>query len=98
MKCPQCKKNMKSLKYDIGYDIKINSFHCDSCGFNVTDENKLSSAISKLRERMNKDVKVVAIGEGLGIRFPKEFVEEFSIKKGSKLTLKPKGKNIEINL
>ena len=41
-------------------------------------------------------VKVVSVGEGVGIRFPKEFVENYKIKKGTFVTIEPENNEIKI--
>lgn len=96
MKCPQCSAEMKRWSFAIGHGIEVPSKHCVKCQFNVTDEKILAQAMAKRRELMSKDVRVVAIGDGLGIRFPKSFVAEFAIKKGAKLTLRPGKKGLEV--
>jgi len=89
---------MKRWAFDIGHGIAVPSRHCTHCQFNVTDEKALARGMSRRRELMSKDIRVVAIGDGLGIRFPKAFVAEFAIKKGAKLTVKPGKKGIEVLL
>jgi len=84
--------------YDIGKGVTVRSLHCTKCQFNITPEKHLSSAIAKLRERTKKNVRIVAIGDGLGIRFPKAFVDEYKIKKGASVRVKPGKKGIEIVL
>lgn len=98
MNCPQCKTELKPWIFDIGRGVTVRSLHCTKCQFNITDEDKLQNALVKWREKSNKDVRVVAVGEGLGIRFPKELVEEYDIRKGVKVTLKPGKKGIEVML
>ena len=88
MNCPQCKQPLQSMKYDLGHGVSVLSKHCTSCKFNVTPQDQLDAAMMKWRERTMKDVKVIAIGEGLGIRFPKELVHEYGIKKGTSLMAK----------
>ncbi|MFH1316917.1 MAG: AbrB/MazE/SpoVT family DNA-binding domain-containing protein [Candidatus Woesearchaeota archaeon] len=94
--CPQCKANLEKVKFDVGYGIEVESLHCKKCGFNITQENKLENAIKTLREQMNKEVKVVTVGTGLGIRFPNEFVKNYKLKKGEDITIKPESDGIKI--
>lgn len=98
MKCPQCSKPLKRWQFDIGHGVRVPSLHCTYCQFNVTDEAALKEQLSKVRERLSKEVKVVAIGDGLGIRFPKGLVEEYGIKKGARLRLKPGESGVEVIL
>lgn len=88
-KCPQCKKEMEKTRFDIGYGIEIDSLHCKRCGFNVTDNKVLNKAILTLKEQMAKEVKIIEIGTGLGIRFPNEIVKTFKFKKGEEILVKP---------
>lgn len=97
-KCPQCKNDMVSWKYDIGKGVTVHSLHCTKCQFNITPEKHLASAIATLHERTKKNVRIVAIGDGLGIRFPKELVDEYKIKKGANVKVKPGKNGIEIVL
>src|SRR3989344_1993209 len=92
--CPGCGKVMQPWIFDVGYGVTVPTLHCTHCQFNKTDQKVLSSSMQKLRERMHKQVSVVTVGEGLGIRFPKELVREYAIKKGIKVTLKPGKKGI----
>lgn len=89
MKCPTCKLNMKNVKFDIGYGIEVDSLHCEKCGFNITNEKVLNKALTSLKEQMSKEVKIIEIGTGLGIRFPNEIVKSFKLKKGREITVKP---------
>ena len=89
MKCPECKLNMKKVKFDIGYGIEVDSLHCEKCGFNITDNRVLNAALTTLKEKMTKEVKVIEIGSGLGIRFPNEIVKNFKLKRGEEIIVKP---------
>ena len=88
-KCPQCKTELKKVKFDVGYGIDVESLHCEKCGFNITEDNKLKKAITSLREQMAKEIKVVKVGTGLGVRFPNEIVKSFNLRKGEEILLKP---------
>jgi|TARA_Y100000294_G_C8517677_1_gene321564 Zn ribbon nucleic-acid-binding protein len=87
--CPQCKTNLAKVKFDVGYGVKVDSLHCKKCGFNITDNNKLKSAINSLKEHMSKEIKIVKVGTGLGVRFPNEIVKSYRLKKGEEIILKP---------
>lgn len=88
-KCPQCKSKLKKVVFDVGYGVNVESLHCNKCGFNITKDNKLKKAISSLKEQMAKEIKVIRVGTGLGVRFPNEIVKNFSLKKGEDILLKP---------
>ena len=87
--CPKCKANLEKVKFEVGYGLEVESLHCKKCGFNITDSNKLKTAISSLRERMSKEIKIVKVGTGLGVRFPNEIVKSYKLKKGEEILLKP---------
>lgn len=89
---------MKPWRFDLGYGIRVQSKHCPNCQFNVTNEHDIARAMEKRRAQLEKSVRVVAIGDGIGIRFPKEVVAMYEIKKGLKVTLKPSKKGVEILL
>ncbi len=89
MKCPECKLKMKKVKFDVGYGIEVDSLHCEKCGFNVTDDKILNKALVSLKEHMAKEVKIIEIGTGLGIRFPNEIVKNFNLKRGREVIVKP---------
>ncbi|MFH1181327.1 MAG: hypothetical protein V1702_00035 [Candidatus Woesearchaeota archaeon] len=95
-KCPQCKGDFRSVKYDIGYGIIVNSLHCRKCGFNVTDNEELNKGLALLREHMRKEVKILRIGTGLGIRFPNDIVKSYCLKKGKDMMLKPEADGIKL--
>lgn len=94
--CPQCKANLEKVKFDVGYGIEVESLHCSKCGFNITKNNRLKKALSSLREQMSKEVKVVKVGTGLGVRFPNDVVKSFKVKKGEKVLLKPEADGIKL--
>lgn len=96
--CPQCKSELKEVVFDIGYGINVESLHCEKCGFNITKDNRLKKAISTLREQMSKEIKIVKVGTGLGVRFPNEVVKNFGLKKGEELILKPETDGIKLVL
>jgi hypothetical protein len=88
-KCPKCKANLEKVKFDVGYGIDVESFHCKRCGFNITEGDKLKNAIGSLREQMRKEIKIIKVGTGLGIRFPNEVVKSYNLRKGEEIILKP---------
>ena len=88
-KCPQCKTELKKTIFDVGYGVNVESLHCEKCGFNITEDNKLQEAICSLREQMSKEIKVIKVGTGLGVRFPNEVVKNLKLKKGEDILLKP---------
>ena len=96
MKCPNCKNEMERVKFDMGYGIETNSLHCGKCGFNITDEKALNKALELLKEKMAKEVKIIEIGTGLGIRFPNDIVKNLKLKKGEELIVKPEGNGLKI--
>jgi len=96
MKCLQCKSDMGKAKFDIGYGIKVDSMHCGKCGFNVTDEKKMKLALTQFRKMSAKEVKIVRIGTGLGVRFPNELVKSLNLKQGVEVLLMPEENGIKI--
>ncbi len=94
--CPQCKSNLEKVKFDVGYGIEVESLHCKKCGFNITDKNKLKTAIGSLREQMSKEVKIIKVGTGLGVRFPNELAKNYKLKKGEEITLRPEMDGIKL--
>ncbi len=97
-RCPNCNSPLKPVKWDIGQGLFVDSLHCYTCRNNVTDERHLQEKLDEFRRRNAKDIKVVGVGEGLGIRFPNEIVEQYRIKKGVKVTVNPGKNGIEIVL
>lgn len=95
-KCPQCKTSLEKVKFDIGYGVEVESLHCRKCGFNITEDNRLKTAISSLREQMSKEVKIVKVGTGLGVRLPNEVVKSYKLKKGEEIILKPEFDGIKL--
>lgn len=88
-KCPQCRGKMQRVLFDAGYGVEVESMHCAKCGYNITEGGKLKKAIAELRGRMSKDVKIIRVGEGLGIRFPNEFVKSYKLRRGMHALMKP---------
>ncbi len=94
--CPQCKNRFDATQFEVGYGISVPSLHCKNCGFNLTDDSVLTTALSKLREMMKKEVKVIRIGEGLGIRFPNDVVKNYNLAFGEDMLLVPEADGIKI--
>ena len=95
-KCPQCKTSLEKVKFDIGYGIEVESLHCNKCGFNITENNRLKTAISTLREQMSKEIKIVKVGTGLGVRLPNEVVKNYKLKRGEEIIIKPELDGIKL--
>jgi|SRR3989344_9235554 len=95
-KCPKCKTELKNVKFDVGYGIGVESLHCEKCGFNITEDKKLEGALASLREQMAKEIRVVKVGNGLGVRFPNEIVKSFKLKKGEDILLKPEWDGVKL--
>jgi len=96
LRCPQCKSRLKKVMFDIGYGINIESLHCEKCGFNITEDSKLKDALSSLRKQMTKEIKIIKVGSGLGIRFPNHVVKSFNLRKGEKILLKPDADGVKL--
>ena len=96
MKCPECKSDMKKVKFDVGYGIEVDSLHCEKCGFNITDNKILNKALTSLRQQMTKEVKIIEVGTGLGIRFPNEIVKSFNLKRGKEIKVKPESDGLKL--
>lgn len=96
MKCPTCNLGMKQVKFDVGYGIKVDSLHCDKCGFNITDDKVLNKALISLKEQMTKEVKIIEVGTGLGIRFPNEVVKSLKLRKGEEIIVKPETDGLKL--
>ena len=94
--CPQCLGAIEKTAFDVGYGVAIESSHCKSCGFTITDSKKLHQGLLLLRENMQKEVKVIRIGEGLGIRFPNDLVKNYHLHYGEEMILKPEVDGIKI--
>ena len=97
-KCPQCKTNLNEVKFDIGYGLEVNSLHCTNCGFNITEDKHMKNAITNLKKQMSKEVKIIEIGTGLGIRFPNDIVKNYKLKKGEEIELKPESDGVKLSL
>lgn len=87
---------MEKVIYDIGYGIEVESLHCRKCEFNITKSKRLSKAMKMLRDNMAKDVRIVQVGTGLGLRFPNEMAKHFSLQRGKELLLKPEADGIKV--
>ncbi|MBI5389529.1 hypothetical protein HZB01_04070 [Candidatus Woesearchaeota archaeon] len=94
--CPQCKTEMEKVVFDVGYGVNVESMHCKKCGFNITEKDTLKTALDGLRQQMRKEVKIVQIGTGLGVRFPNEVVKSYHLKKGEEMFLKPESDGIKL--
>ena len=95
-KCPQCRTSLEKVKFDIGYGVEVESLHCKKCGFNIKENNRLKTAISSLREQMSKEIKIVKVGTGLGVRLPNEVVKSYKLKKGEEIVIKPELDGIKL--
>jgi len=95
-KCPQCKAKLEKMRFDIGYGIDVESLHCRKCGFNLTEDKKLKSALQALRKQMKKEIKIIEIGTGLGIRFPNEMVKAYNLRKGEEIVVQPERDGIKL--
>ncbi|MDP7116389.1 MAG: AbrB/MazE/SpoVT family DNA-binding domain-containing protein [Candidatus Woesearchaeota archaeon] len=89
---------MKKVIFDLGYGVDVESFHCKKCGFNVTPDKKMKKALTSLRDQMKKEIKIIKIGDGLGVRFPNEIVKSYNIKKGGEITIKPVSDGIKLDI
>ena len=81
-KCPQCKSQLKQKIFDVGYGVEVPSFNCSKCGFNITDEKELKKAMNSLHDRMSKVIKIIRIGNGLGVRIPNDLAKNYKLKNG----------------
>jgi len=98
MKCPQCKHDMEKRIFNAGYGVEVLSNHCPNCMFNVTDQKILKKALKELRSQMKKEVKIVGVGTGLGIRFPNHIAQSLKLKKGAEVELTPVEDGIKIKV
>ena len=45
---------------------------------------------------MSKEIKIVKVGPGLGVRLPNEVVKSYKLKKGEEIVLKPEFDGIKL--
>ena len=45
---------------------------------------------------MQKEIKVIQVGNGLGIRIPNELAKDYQLRKGERITLKPEDDGIKL--
>ena len=95
-RCPQCKREMRKMEFDAGYGVKVESMHCEKCGFNITQKDAMSKALKSIRERMSKEVKLVQVGTGIGIRIPNMITKALGLRKGREVLLEPEEKGIRV--
>ena len=82
--------------FHVGYGVNVESLHCAKCGFKITKNNKLKMALTSLREQMTKEIKIIKVGTGLGLRFPNDVVKSFNLKKGEDVLLKPEVDGVKL--
>ncbi len=87
---------MESVKFDIGYEIEVDSLHCRNCGFNLTKDEKLNAALTELRSRMSKEVTLIRVGTGVGVRLTNDLVKSYHLQAGEKVLLKPEVDGIKV--
>ncbi len=80
---------MEKVIFNLGYNVEVPSLHCSSCSFNITEEKKLKKSMNLLRNQLKKEVKIIQVGEGLGIRLPNEIIKGYNIKRGEQITIQP---------
>lgn len=95
-KCSQCKSNLEKATFDIGYGVNVESLHCAKCGFNITEDNNLRTALTSLRQQMSKETKIIKVGSGLGLRFPNDIVKSLNLRKGEEVLLKPESDGVKL--
>lgn len=96
MKCGNCGNKMDKVKYDVGFDILIDSYTCSNCRHNLTDEKALDKAMEKLREKMAVKVKLLKVGTGIGIRLPNEIAKNMGFKTGKEVEIIQQAKQLII--
>ena len=80
-KCPQCQSLLKEVSFDLGYGIEVDSLHCRKCGLNITKDTTLRNTLDYMRSQMSKQIKLVRVGNGVGVKIPNEFVKLTSSKR-----------------
>jgi len=51
-----------------------------------------------LKKQMTKQVKIIKVGTGLGMRFPNDLVKNLNLKKGKELILEPDTDGIKLKM
>ena len=107
MKCIICggQTNRKVTEYK-EFGVPLGNFKadvCGKCGETYFDE-KIAEEIQQKSKKMGlfgltKKAKIAEIGNSIAIRIPKEIAEFLGLKKGSEVTIFPKGKHeLQINV
>tara|TARA_Y100000310_G_scaffold273269_1_gene288654 strand:+ start:2107 stop:2406 length:300 start_codon:yes stop_codon:yes gene_type:complete len=96
--CPNCKHKMTAVTFDVGYGVMIPTNTCRKCHFNVTDEKLLQRKLKEVKNNMKKYLRIIQIGDGLGVRFPNQIVKALNIKKGKQIQIEPDGKGMKLVL
>ena len=82
MKCPNCHKKM-NRGTDTLDGVRYETFRC-VCGEELMDMQQLGRLARKFKKfREAKEVTFSKWGNSIGVRIPKEIVEEYNISSGS---------------
>jgi len=71
-KCPQCKAELKKVRFDVGYGIDVESLHCEKCGFNITEDKLIKKRINdiesgKIKGKTEKELNDYLKSRGVNI-------------------------------
>lgn len=95
-KCSECRKEMRELTATTPEGINYNYFKCANCGDEIVDMQQLHKVAQKYRVLKDYHVKVSKWGLSLGIRIPKEVVQQYKLKDNKELILIPEKESIKL--
>ncbi len=95
-RCSRCNKIMEEKKGSTPEGITYNYFRCKECNEEIVDMRQLHDVAQKYRVLKKYSVKLSKWGMSLGLRIPKELVEDYGLTEEKEVSIIPEENGILI--
>ena len=95
-KCTECGSTMQQLKAKTPEGIEYNYYKCKKGGEEIVDMKQLHDVAESYRILKKYNVKLSKWGLSLGLRIPKELVEQYKLKNEKEVSIIPEKSGIRI--
>jgi len=94
--CTICSGTMEPLQGKTPEGVAYQYYKCTQCGEEIVDMEQLHAVANSYRSLKKYPVKLTKWGLSLGLRIPKELVEQYHFKEEDEVSIIPDKKGIKI--
>ena len=96
--CPSCKGNIQQLNTKTPEGVNYSYYRCTKCHEEIVDMKQLHAVAQTYRTLKKYEVRLTKWGVSLGLRIPKELVQQYHLKDDKTMSIIPEKEGLRLVL